>query len=159
VPSQAWVRSTFPANDAQPTIDRLKAIVAQSGDALLLANGPPHPDAALLDLCADALSLLLETQRVEAARFAQMKVCTARGWTDDDRRRFNEEYASLNELRMRARAPLKRIGKMSACTAAGIYAKAMIVRASSTGAAVLAKSMAKDFLACAELRRALWPAG
>src|SRR5437763_7121386 len=37
----------------QPAIDRLKAIAAHSGDCLLLADGPPNPDAALLDLCAD----------------------------------------------------------------------------------------------------------
>ena len=39
----------------QPAIDRLKAIVAHSGDRLLLADGPANPDAELLDLCGEAL--------------------------------------------------------------------------------------------------------
>src|ERR1700722_19013561 len=39
--------------ELQPTIERLRAIAADAGDRLLLADGPPNPDAALLDLCAD----------------------------------------------------------------------------------------------------------
>jgi hypothetical protein len=52
-----------------------------------------------------------------------------------------------------------RIRKMKATTAAGIYAKAAVVRASKTGAADLAMSLAEDLLACPGLRAALWPAG
>ncbi len=50
------------------------------------------------------------------------------------------------------------IAKKRATTPAGIYAKATVVRASKTGAAGLAMSLAADLLACEELRKALWPA-
>jgi hypothetical protein len=41
---------------------------------------------------------------------------------------------------------------------AGIYAKAAVVRASKTGAADLAMSLAQDLLGCPGLRASLWPA-
>jgi hypothetical protein len=54
------------------------------------------------------------------------------------------------------------IAKKKATTAAGIYAKATICRASATGAAGLAMSLAMslaiDLLDCEELRKSLWPA-
>jgi hypothetical protein len=34
-------------------IAQMKALVVQSADHELLGDGPPHPDAKLLDLCAD----------------------------------------------------------------------------------------------------------
>jgi hypothetical protein len=43
-------------------------------------------------------------------------------------------------------------------TKAGIYAKALVVKSSSTGAAKLAKTLAQDLIACRELRESLWPA-
>jgi hypothetical protein len=54
--------------------------------------------------------------------------------------------------------PLIRIRKMKATAAAGIFAKAAVVRASKTGAADLAMSLAEDLLAAPGLRAALWPA-
>jgi hypothetical protein len=60
---------------------------------------------------------------------------------------------------------MNRIRKMKATTAAGIYAKAAVVRASRTGAADLAMSLAQDpwtvqdLLDCPGLRASLWPAG
>jgi hypothetical protein len=53
---------------------------------------------------------------------------------------------------------LREIRKVRATTAAGIYAKAPVVRASRTGANVLAMSLAEDLVDCAELRQSLWPA-
>ena len=38
-----------------------------------------------------------------------------------------------------------------------IYAKALVVRSSVTGAAKLAMSLAEDLVACSELRATLWP--
>jgi len=48
--------------------------------------------------------------------------------------------------------------KIKATTAAGIYAKAMAVRASKTGAANVAMSLAQDLLDAPGLRATLWPA-
>lgn len=58
-----------------------------------------------------------------------------------------------------AKPALIRIRKMKTTTAAGIYAKAAVVRASKTGAADLAMSLAQDLLDCPGLRASLWPAG
>jgi hypothetical protein len=50
------MKREFPLAGAEmsSTIDRLKAIADQAGDALL-TEGPVHPDHQLLDLCAEAL--------------------------------------------------------------------------------------------------------
>src|SRR4030088_1399607 len=48
-------------------IARFREIVADTNDALLLAEGSAHPDAALLDLCAEALHLLSHAERAKAA--------------------------------------------------------------------------------------------
>ena len=53
-------------------IARFRAIVRDSANNLLIADGPVHPDAALLYLCAEALHLLTHAVRglvADAARF------------------------------------------------------------------------------------------
>jgi hypothetical protein len=52
-----------------------------------------------------------------------------------------------------------RAAELEATTHAGIYAKALIVRCSSTGASALAMSLATDLVECKGLRDVLWPAG
>jgi hypothetical protein len=68
---------------------------------------------------------------------------------------MDEYYSGIES----AKPAMGRIRKMKATTAAGIYAKAAVVRASKTGAADLAMSLAEDLLACPGLRATLWPAG
>jgi len=58
----------------------------------------------------------------------------------------------------KAKPILRRIAKLRAITPAGIYAKALVVRASRTGAPVLAMSLATDMIASPGLRASLWPA-
>jgi hypothetical protein len=48
-------------------IARLREITAESANNQLLGEGPPHPEAALLDLCAEALHLLTHAERALAA--------------------------------------------------------------------------------------------
>ena len=57
----------------------------------------------------------------------------------------------------RAKPLLSKIRKLHATTGGGIYAKALVVRSSVTGAAKLAMSLAEDLVACSELRATLWP--
>ena len=64
----------------------------------------------------------------------------------------------MHQGNLKAKPLLRRLAKLRAMTAAGIYAKALVVQASVTGAAGLAKSMAEDFIANKELRASLWPA-
>jgi hypothetical protein len=48
-------------------IARLREIVAQTGDALLLAEGPVSPDAQLLELCDEAASSPYDRRKGESA--------------------------------------------------------------------------------------------
>src|SRR5438874_1446018 len=67
-------------------IARLREIVAETGDALLLADGPVSPDAALLEVCAETLDLLIEAERLGARQHALHD-----GELWDDRRRAVSE--------------------------------------------------------------------
>lgn len=59
-----------PLGDAlQPTIDRMKAIAAQSSDALL-TEGPVHPDHQLLDACSEAMHLFKQAKAARTERHA-----------------------------------------------------------------------------------------
>ncbi len=51
---KAEKNASTPGPELGPVMARMREIAAQSGDTLLLANGPPHADFELLDLCADA---------------------------------------------------------------------------------------------------------
>ena len=57
---------------------------------------------------------------------------------------------------IRAKPIMRAMGKTPAKTAAGIYAKALLVRGSRTGAEVLARSLASDLAALPALRAMLW---
>jgi len=58
----------------------------------------------------------------------------------------------------RASSFMTRAKKMRAITAGGVYAKALCVRASATGAAEFAMSLAEDLVSNPALRASLWPA-
>ena len=143
----------------QPAIDRMKAIVAVSGDHLLLADGPPHPDAALLDLCSEALHHLKEAEKVYRSRLptpvhGSSSSADWQEWHRDDGERMALYYKHLGL----ARRPMSRAKKVRATTPAGIYAKALCVQASRTGAAEFAVSLAEDLVNNPTLRASLWPA-
>jgi hypothetical protein len=141
-------------SNLQPTLERLKAIAAASGDAQL-TEGPIHPDAALLDLCGDALHALIESNR---AKIERNKILWVRSITEEERQRDKELLAVMSAADARARSILRRARKLRATTPAGVYAKALIVRTSMTGAAEFAMSLAEDMIACEGLRQSLWPA-
>jgi hypothetical protein len=141
-------------------IARLREITAESANNQLLGEGPPHPEAALLDLCAVALHLLTHAERALAACQRMLFASVASGVQPQaahysERDRLHEEY---RRGIAKAKPLLRRIAKLRATTAAGIYAKALVVRASRTGAPVLAMSLAADMIDCPGLRASLWPA-
>jgi hypothetical protein len=137
-----------------PAVARLKAIAEQSADALL-TEGPVHLDHNLLDLCANALHHLAHAQKAYDARpewvhlpkAEQQAALATSDWLYDEHK--NSEAMG--------KPYLLNISKLKARTAAGIYAKAMVVRASKTGAAGLAMTLAADLLDCPGLRASLWP--
>jgi len=146
-----------PAPDFGSEIDRMRRLAAEAADHLLLADGPVHPDAGLLDACAEALSLLRRGEDIYRAR--PVFKCRGRAWTDEDRRLDGEMMVEYYRCIGQASSKLRAVTKLNAASPAGIYAKAACVRASRTGARLLAMSLARDLLENPVLRRSLWPAG
>lgn len=143
--------------DLGPAIARMREIAAEAGDHLLLGDGPAHPDAALLDLCAEIAhqrKVAEATDRAYIANLRPLYLRSAADQADHDARRQEMDKASRSFAHL-----LRRASKLPATTAAGIFAKAIAVRSSHTGATVLAKSLAEDLIACPGLRTSLWPAG
>jgi hypothetical protein len=146
-----------PLPDVQPTIDRLKAIAAAAGDHLLLADGPANPDIKLLDLCAEALHHLTAAETAYQSR-PWRKRKPGEEWTPELAAHDQELMATCYRHRGQACSCLTQAKKLRAHTAAGIYAKALCVRASVTGAAQFAMSLAEDLVNNPTLRAALWAA-
>lgn len=151
-----------PKRDFGLAIERLRAVAGGAGDALLSAE-PVHPDHRLLTLCAE----LAELRHAEREAFDEK--CEKWTWPPGmDRMDPAEVVASPGnaELHLKAEAAdrayrraLRAVGKISATTPAGIYAKAVAILTSKTGAAALAMSLAEDLTRNPVLRASLWPAG
>jgi hypothetical protein len=140
------------------TIDRLKAIANRSADALLLADGPPHPDWKLLDLAAEVLSLT-RAAKLEAAEYHQLSHShPGRPVTAIERQRLKVLMEQWQSTEKKIKPLLTRARKLPATTPAGVYAKVLIVRSSRTGASYLAMNLAEELVRCEGLRQSLWPA-
>jgi hypothetical protein len=150
-------RKPSPIADMQPAIVRLREIAAQSGTALF-TEGPVHPDHEQLEICAHALHHLGHAQKAYDARPEYLHLAHQSEQNAAVRARREELYEDFKEGERLGKSVLNKITKLRATTAAGIYAKAMIVRTSKTGAAGLAMSLAQDLLDCPGLRSSLWPA-
>lgn len=133
------------------TIDRLKQIAAESGDRLYLSDGPVNPDYELLDICAEGLRLAREARHFNGIWRAEINKPQLEQALDTSElfRLWQKAEAEMRGFCTKAR-------KLSAKTPAGLFAKAMLCRAHKTGAGVLAMSLADDFLACDEIRLAIW---
>jgi hypothetical protein len=141
-------------------IERFREIVSQARNSLLVADGPVHPDTELLDLCAEALHLLVSAREALDAYQAQLAAATE---VDRHSPRYRQLRAAgetfldkRHDLIRRAKAMMSRARKISAQTGPGVYAKALLVRDSSTGAPGLAKSLAEDLIRIPRLRESLW---
>ncbi len=145
-----------PVPDLSVAIDRLRAIATESAEHLLHSDGPPHPDARLLDLCAEighqrrVADAALERRRAGVAAVWMCKTPTEAAEVVEAQEK--DEQATKHYVYL-----LRRAAKIKAATPAGIYAKAIAVRSSKTGAPYLAMSLAEDLLACEGLRKSLWP--
>ncbi len=137
---------------------RMKEIAAQSGDALFLADGPVNPDWRLLDLCGDALHFAKLAEHAYATRPGTPRNASTQeleNYRRADQAKMAAYYDNTREVTNR----LRTAKRMKATTPAGIYAKALLVKCSRTGATELAMSLATDLVDCEALRATLWPAG
>jgi hypothetical protein len=148
---------TLPLGDALgATIDRLRAIAAEAGQNLL-SDGPVQPDHVLLEMCGDALHLIREARRQYESK-ETLRPPLGHNWTDADRQRHQELHDVAYATERQAVTLMRRAKKIKATTAAGVFAKALIVRSSRTGATELAMTLAEDLIDCPGLRASLWPA-
>ncbi len=140
-----------------PAVRRLTAIANESADAML-TEGPVSPDHELLRLCGEALHHLVHLEKTrDARRHAPYPHLGTEAEKEAALRLDQQLYEQQLECAKGAKPHLGLIRKIKARTAAGIYAKAMVVRASKTGAADLAMTLAADLLDCPGLRASLWP--
>lgn len=150
------------------TIARLFEIANKATEHAVLANGPVTPDADLLDRAALAMHLMSQAAQLEEKRQELLNRPRPErsGWAiligivDPKEARLLARADLLCEERAalikRAKSIMRTVAKQPAKTAAGIYAKALLVRGSRTGAAALAQSLAHDLAALPALRASLW---
>jgi hypothetical protein len=146
-------RKPLPPTETIPAIARLRQLAAEAADHGLLVAGPPHPDAALLALCAHYLDLSAEAEAI--SREARKRPSPYRGTPE-----FDAALAQRDEQRAAAKLVLGRLGKTAATTAAGVYAKATIVVTQNgyMTAPRFMLSLAADLVNAPGLRAVLWPA-
>jgi hypothetical protein len=144
--------------DFTAAIAQLKQIALTSADNAL-TEGPVNADRQLLDLCAETLHALVHAERARRAYHEVFHRDCHDKTAENLRPVWEALWEDASSGTKSAKPLLGRIRKMKATTAAGIYAKAAVVRASKTGAADLAMSLAEDLLDCPGLRASLWPAG
>lgn len=142
--------------ELSPTIERLRAIAAASGDALL-SEGPVHPDHELLDVCAEALHHRRRAAELREACNALPPPYGNPPATPEQNRLREKLSVHDRDARSHALRLSRRAAKLRARTPAGIYAKALVARSSRTAAAVLAMTLAEDLIGCEALRATLWP--
>jgi hypothetical protein len=155
---------------APETIARLFKIANEAAEHALLADGPVTPDADLLDKAAQALHLISQASQLAEKRAELLRSPRPdrSGWailtgTVDPKEARTlvkadllwEERAALIK---RAMPIMRAIAKQPAKTAAGVYAKALLVRGSQTGAQALAQSLSRDLVSNPVLRARLWSA-
>lgn len=150
--SNPQTQSPPPApEDFSAIIGRFREIANAGADAML-TEGPVSPDRELLDTCAEALALF----RAAADFYGQRPDGRAGPLSEADRKRSYELYQQGREADRTASGKLRRIRGFRAETPAGIYAKALVVRQSKTGANDLARSLAEDLVSNTALRALLW---
>jgi hypothetical protein len=135
------------------TITRLRTIARESADNLILADGPVHPDHTLIDLCGEALYLISKADKMRDG----LMFHSDDPYTDAMRHADHLLSGAAASFVQQAKPLMKRIAKIPAQSAAGIYAKALVVQSSRTGAEALARTLAADLVACPGLRECLWP--
>ncbi len=145
-------RKPLPPTEAASAMARFRQLATDARD-LLLADGPPHPDAGLLDLCASYLDLGAAADAIDREARKQ------RG-PHMDNPQFAAAMGQRDAKRAAAKLILCRLGKTPATTAAGVYAKATIVvtRRGYLTAPGFMLSLAADLVNAPGLRAVLWPA-
>ena len=134
-----------------PIVARLRDLARTAAASGKHRHAAPTPDAELLELCSQVMDRRAEHDSIDR----EARKMTRAFMTNPA---FAAEMKKKDALVAKWRSPLSRISKFEAKTAAGVYAKAHILRMSFGCAPRLAQSLADDLVNCAGLRAHLWPA-
>ncbi len=139
-------------DDFGAAVDRIRKIAAEAAHSGAVSEAPRHPDAELLALCAKVIDLRAEERALarETRNIKSLYITNPK---------FAAEIEKRGIVEAARRSPMMLIPKIPAKTAAGIYAKATVLRLSHGTAPRLAQSLAEDLTTCPGLRKVLWPAG
>ncbi len=150
-------KSPPPRPDHQEAIALLRAITTFDPRDTMARKPqqavPPklaHPDAKLLQLCTAASESLVQ----RAIALAEWRRGPSPHGMEGERR-LCDQFSGLHREAM---AHVRAASKLRAATPAGIYAKALVIRSTLTGAAKLGLSLAEDLLDNPKLRSVLWEA-
>lgn len=135
-------------------IAALRDIAEISGDNLVL-SGPVHPDFRLIALCAEALHLARQRAGIRSNYNELLRETFS---AEERRQRFDAIRQADRALYGHIGPILRRAGKIQANSAAGVFAKALLV-AGAVDTPGLGTSLANDLIRCEGLRESLtWPA-
>jgi hypothetical protein len=141
--------------DLASTLAALREIADLSGDNLVM-QGPVHRDFRLIGLVAEVLSLARQYNAMQDMRREARSSGAAR--SDDRRAAYDAMGDSVIAHHRRIITLTRAAAKITATTAAGIYAKALLTTVAPS-AAGFATSLATDLISCPGLRESLtWPA-
>jgi hypothetical protein len=101
---------------------------------------------------------LRTAEKARGERVMGTRSCDWENYTDEQRAEDERLFQIYRNGIACAQPRLRQIAKEKATTPAGIYAKALVVRASRTGAKHLAMTLAEDLVNYPALRAAIWPA-
>jgi hypothetical protein len=153
------VEPSLPGGEFGPVIERMRELAALPGDPE--GNEVPSSDDELLILCAEVLELHRKEQRHRAEHEGIFQRPRGLIFCPPSEAELLQNRQMLDKWQATGRQVAvlsKRAAKIKAVTGAGVYAKAMIIAASRTGATVLAMSLARDLMASPRIRAAIWPA-
>ena len=134
-----------------PAVARLRALATKAAKTGTAGEAPEHPDAELLALCAASLDLNAKAGAIDRIARSTMDA-------NIHNPAFMAEMSKKDSVLNQRRSAMMRLGKIPAKTAAGVYAKALVLKDSNGTAPRLALSLAQDLETCPGLRSSLWPA-
>lgn len=138
--------------DFAAAVGRIRELADASADAMV-TEGPVSRDRELLDICAQ-----IGRKKIAAVAAFNKAHPGGRIYLPGTLERAEmDRLVAIYDVERRGLAHMLRAAsKLKATTPAGIFAKALAIRSSESGANGLALSLAEDLTSNAGLRRVLW---
>ncbi|HWA81678.1 MAG TPA: hypothetical protein VG848_15375 [Acetobacteraceae bacterium] len=149
-----FVRAKRTISKAEPSVamEQLRRIASTAREQPLSGEETPHPDAELLEFCAE----ISHQRKIADAAWRRFTEESLSLWCTSAR--ADALYGASRKETQRLDFLLREAGKLRAKTGAGIYAKALAITRLRNGGLGLCKSLAEDLIASPALRATLWGA-